>query len=210
MTPLHLSVPASQTSQNIMPLSNHPLFVHKSVLLGLGQLVSCQQYFVWPQKSVALMRGRVASTCLGLQMAETAQVVASSPSLTTLCRILKKAYPGALRDPRGLEKKLQRSFQTETQDTAQRHVGLILLVKVNLKFGPDSRGGNRLHLCMERVRRGARVQGWEKSLRLSLQIIHCIYQDLIEFFLIPWAFLGIDTVYAVGILCSRRRKLFSF
>lgn len=39
MTPFHTSVPASQISQNIMPLSSHPLFVHKSVLPGLGSWV---------------------------------------------------------------------------------------------------------------------------------------------------------------------------
>lgn len=69
-----------------------------------------------------------------------------------------------LRDPRGLEKKLQRSFQTKTQNTTQCHAGLIVLVKVNPKIGPDSRGGNRLHLCMERVGRGGPSLGMGKIL----------------------------------------------
>lgn len=124
---------------------------------------------MWPQKSVALREGRGTSPGLGLQMAATAGAVASCPSLTTWCCIPKKAAPGALSSlisgiREGQKRSCKRSFQTKTQDTTQRQVGLTPVVKVNRKVRPDSRGGNRRHLCMERVRWGGPRLGMGKIL----------------------------------------------
>lgn len=56
-----------------------------------------------------------------VQMAETARVVASHPSLTTLCLILKKAYPGLLnslsQDSKRVKEEAARALEVESEIT---------------------------------------------------------------------------------------------